>query len=431
MADDRDSTPVPDDRDSTPTPAGEPCAAVARRLRWRHLAFAAGPGLVAMLADTDAGSVITVAQSGARWGYRLLLPNLLLIPFMFMAQELALRLGLGARQGAAELVLRHFGRVQAALLLIALCISCFGALVSEMSGLAGAAQAFGLPVPVAMVGIVGGLILMVVTGSYRSVERVALFFGLFELAFLVMAWRAEPGFAPILQQAGELPLSDPGYLYLLAANLGTSVIPWVLLYQQSASVDKGLGPKYIRGARVETLAAVVLCQTITSALLLAAGATLGTGAKLDTVPQIETAFTATLGAGIGRAVFILGLSGGALVATIVVCLTLAWTAGEVLGVKHSLEHHPRQAPWFYGSLTLMLVAGGAVVTSGINPVSLSITAGVLNALLLPLVLSFLYRLARTALPEPLRLRGTYAAVVAVAFIAVSGVGLYAGIAGAF
>jgi hypothetical protein len=182
---------------------------------------------------------------------------------------------------------------------------------------------------------------------------------------------------------------------------------------------------------VETLAAVVLCQTITSALLLAAGATLGTGAKLDTVPQIETAFTATLGAGIGRAVFILGLSGGALVATIVVCLTLAWTAGEVLGVKHSLEHHPRQAPWFYGSLTLMLVAGGAVVTSGINPVSLSITAGVLNALLLPLVLSFLYRLARTALPEPLRLRGTYAAVVAVAFIAVSGVGLYAGIAGAF
>jgi hypothetical protein len=89
--------------------------------------------------------------------------------------------------------LRRVGRIPAALLLITLAMRCFGALVSEMSGLAGAAQAFGLPVRAAMAGVVGGLILMVVTGSYRSVERVALFFGLFELAFLVMAWRAAPG----------------------------------------------------------------------------------------------------------------------------------------------------------------------------------------------------------------------------------------------
>jgi Mn2+/Fe2+ NRAMP family transporter len=418
-----------DDRDGMASPAAEPGGAITRRFGWRQVALAAGPGLVAMLADTDAGSIITVAQSGAQWGYRLLLPNLLLIPFMFMAQELALRLGLGARQGAAELVLQRFGRVQAGLLLVALALSCFGALVSEMSGLAGAAQVFGLPIPAAMAGSVVGLILMVVTGSYRSVERIALFFGLFELAFLVMAWRAAPGLAAIVQQAGELPLRDPGYLYLLAANLGTSIIPWALLYQQSASVDKGLGLRHVRGARLETLAAVVLCQTITSALLIAAGATLGGGGALNTVAQIETAFTATLGPAIGRAIFVVGLSGGALVATIVVCLTLAWSVGEVLGVRHSLEHHPRQAPWFYGSMAVMLAAGGALVASGIDLVSLSIAAGVLNALLLPVVLGFLYRLARTALPEPLRLRGAYAVVVAVAFLVVSGVGVWAGIGG--
>ena len=420
-----------DDLDGRTGPAAEPGGTITRRLAWRQIALAAGPGLVAMLADTDAGSIITVAQSGAQWGYRLLLPNLLLIPFMFMAQELALRLGLGARQGAAELVLQRFGRAQAGLLLVALALSCFGALVSEMSGLAGAAQVFGLPIPAAMAGVVVGLILMVATGSYRSVERIALFFGLFELAFLVMAWRAAPGLAPVVQQAGELPLRDPGYLYLLAANLGTSIIPWALLYQQSASVDKRLGPRHVRGARLETLAAVVLCQTITSALLIAAGATLGNGGTLNTVGQIETAFTATLGAAIGRAIFVLGLSGGALVATIVVCLTLAWSVGEVLGVRHSLEHHPRQAPWFYGSMAVMLVSGGVLVASGIDLVSLSIAAGVLNALLLPVVLGFLYRLARTALPEPLRLRGGYAAVVAVAFLVVSGVGVCAGIGGFF
>jgi Mn2+/Fe2+ NRAMP family transporter len=139
---------------------------------WRTIALAVGPGLVAMQADTDAGSVITLAQSGAQWGYRLLLPNLLLMPFMFMAQEIALRLGLGTQRGAAELVLRRFGRVAAIVLLVALATSCFGALVSELSGLAGAAQVFGVPIGVTMVGAVVGLVVTVVSGSYRSVERV-------------------------------------------------------------------------------------------------------------------------------------------------------------------------------------------------------------------------------------------------------------------
>jgi Mn2+/Fe2+ NRAMP family transporter len=187
----------------------------------------------------------------------------------------------------------------------------------------------------------------------------------------------------------------------------------------------------MRAARIETLAGVLLCQTISSVLLIASAATLGGYGALDSVARIETAFTATLGMVAGRVVFVLGLSGSALVATIVVCLTLAWTVGEVLGVRHSLEQHPRQAPWFYGSMTTMLVAGRAVVASGVDLVDLSIAAGVLNALLLPLVLSFLFCLARVALPEPWRLRSGYAAAVAVCFACIGGVCLYTGIAGMF
>lgn len=402
-------------------------------LKWalllRQLVLVAGPGLIAMLADTDAGSVITVAQSGAQWGYRLLLPNLGLIPFMFIAQELALRLGLGTGRGAGELVMQRFGKVPAGLLLAVLAVSCSGALVTQLSGLAGAGQALGAPVWLTMTLTVGALILMVSTGSYRSVQRIALLVGLFELAFLIMAWRAAPGVAPIVRQATPLPLSNPDYLYLLAANLGTSIIPWTLLFQQSASIDRGLGPLQVRGARFETLVGVILCQTITSALLIAAAAKLGRGQSLDTIAEIETAFTATLGSVTGHLIFVVGLSGSALVATIVVCLTLSWTIGEVFGVQHSLEHHPREAPWFYGALTVMLAAGGAVVASGINLVRLSVAAGVLNALLLPVILGFLYRLARTSLPEPLRLKGAYAAIVALAFLLTGVVAIYAGIGG--
>jgi hypothetical protein len=113
-----------------------------------------------------------------------------------------------------------------------------------------------------------------------------------------------------------------------------------------------------------------------------------------------------------------------------VCLTLAWAIGEVLDVRHSLEHHPGQAPWFYGSLALILIAAGAVVASGINLVSLSVAAGVVNAFLLPMTLCSLYFLARTSLPEHLRLHGVYGVLVAVAFLVTGGLGLYASLVGA-
>src|SRR5579859_1245396 len=127
------------------------------RISLRHVLAAAGPGLVAMLADTDAGSIITLAQSGAKWGYALLVPNLLFIPFMFIAQELASRLGLGTGQGAGELVMRRWGRGPAILLLLTLAVSCFGALVSEMSGLAGAGATYGIPIWATMTATVFGL----------------------------------------------------------------------------------------------------------------------------------------------------------------------------------------------------------------------------------------------------------------------------------
>lgn len=407
----------------------EPRSRNSPRFSWRIVLVVAGPGLVAMLADTDAGSVITVAQSGARWGYRLLLANLLFIPFMFIAQELALRVGMGTGQGALELVRRRFGRRPALLLLAVLAASCFGALVSELSGLAGVGHALGLPVGATMLIAVVGLTAMVATGSYRSVERVALFFGLFEAAFFAMAWRASPGLAPIAAALVAPPPRDPDFFYLLAANLGASIIPWALLYQQTATVEKGLGPAYLREARVETLIAVIVCQAITSALLIAAGATLSSRGAIDSVFDIERAFAATLGPAFGRIVFVLGLTGSALTATIVVCLTLAWSVGEALGTSRSLDHSLAQAPWFYGAMAAMLFACGALVASGANLVDLSIAASVANALLLPVVLGFLYFLARTALPQPLRLRGVYAAVTGVAFLTIAIVGVGSAIAG--
>ena len=110
-----------------------------------------------------------------------------------------------------------------------------------------------------------------------------------------------------------------------------------------------------------------------------------------------------------------------MVATIVVSLTAAWGVGEVLGFRRSLEDHPREAPWFYGIYTLVLILSAVLVTSNVvNLVRLSVAVEVMNALLLPIVLGFLYLLARRALPDEHRLKGWYAWLVATLLLLTSG-----------
>lgn len=396
---------------------------------WVRLAAVAGPGLVVMLADTEAGSVVAAAQSGADWGYRLVLPQLLLTPALFMAQDLAGTLGLATGRGLVELVLRRFGRPAALVLLATIAVSCMGALVTELSGLAGVGRLFGVPEWQTSAAAATGLLAIVLTATYRSVERAAIAAGLCELSFIVLAALAHPSGADMARQVVSVPWTQHGYLYLLAANLGTCVIPWALVYQQSASIDKGLNQAHRAAVRIETLLGAALCQVITAAIVVAAAACCA-GQPLGQVGDIARAFAAAIGPAAGRAVFAIGLSGGAIVAAIVVCLTAAWAFGEALGARRSLSESPAQAPWFYVAFAIVLGGGALLVGSGTNLVRLTVGAGVLNALLLPIMLAFLFVTARRELPPGMRPRGAYALLMALVLGTTACVGLYAGIVGA-
>jgi Mn2+/Fe2+ NRAMP family transporter len=312
-----------------------------------------------------------------------------------------------------------------------LVLACIGALLTELSGLAGVGLLFGVPAWETMVVVVLGLTLMAYTGSYLSVERIAMAIGAFELVFVVVAWQSHPNAAAMTAGALDIPIRDPKYLYLVAANIGAVIMPWMVFYQQSAVVEKRLVTADLPAARLDTALGAIVTQLIMAAVLVATAATLGASgrrAALDTVEEIAGALVPFLGAGAGKVLFGLGMTGAALVATIVVTLTAARTLGEVLGLKHSLEYAPREAPWFYGFYTAALVAGGLIVASGANLVNLSVGVQVMNALLLPIVLGFLYLLARR-LPAPYRLRGAYAALVALVILVTAGFGVYAGLAG--
>src|SRR3989338_9773123 len=120
--------------------------ATSSRVSWLSLMLLVfGPGLVVMFADTDAGSIIVAAQSGAQWGYHLLLLQFILMPILFIAQELAVRLGIVMQQGHGELIKKYFGQCCAWISVGTLIISCIGAMLSEFSGLVGVGALYGVP----------------------------------------------------------------------------------------------------------------------------------------------------------------------------------------------------------------------------------------------------------------------------------------------
>ncbi|MGH8149205.1 MAG: NRAMP family divalent metal transporter [Steroidobacteraceae bacterium] len=399
---------------------------------WKIFLVVMGPGLVVMLADTDVGSIITAAQSGVQWGYRLLLLQVVLMPVLYIVQELTVRLGLFTGKGHGELIRETFGQAWAWVSVSSLGIATLGALLTEFSGVAGVGDLFGVPRVVSLGLSALFLLIVVLTGSYRRVERVAIALGLFELAFFVVAYEAHPRGVELAHGLASLPLGNPGYLYLVAANIGAVIMPWMIFYQQSAIADKKLQPRHYTHARWDTAIGAVVTQAVMAAVLIAAAATIGklhSSASLDTIGDITRMLVPALGPHVGRTVFGLGILGAAMVAAIVVSLASAWGFGEVSGYRHSLEHHPLEAPWFYGIYTIAVIGGAVIVGFVPDLVALNIAVEVMNALMLPVVLGFLVLLAFKALPAERRPRGVYAWIVVGVSILTAGLGVYGGISG--
>ena len=392
-----------------------------------------GPGFVVMLADTDVGSIITAGQSGVQWGYRLLLLQVVLMPILYVVQELTVRLGIFTGRGHGELIAETFGKLWAWVSVAGLAVAVAGALLSEFSGVAGVGELYGVSrwvtLPVAAIALLG----VVLSGGYRRVERIAIALGLFELAFFAVAFTAQPSLPEMASGALSIPFTDTKYLYLVAANIGAVIMPWMVFYQQSAIADKRLRPEHFRAARVDTAIGAVVTQLVMAAVLVAAAAYVGTvdpDRDMKTIGDLAGALTPLFGSAVGKLLFSAGVLGAGMVAAIVASLALAWGVGEVGGYKRSLELRPMQAPWFYGVFSVAVVLAALLIAVWPDLVALNVAVQVMNALLLPLVLGFLIALAAKALPEPVRLRGAYFWVVCIVAGVTCALGVYGGISGA-
>lgn len=404
---------------------------ISKPMRWKSLLLllaSVGPGLTTMLADTDAGSIVTAAQSGAQWGYKLLALQLFLVPILYFVQELTIRIGITTKKGHGQLIREVFGVKWAWFSVGTLFVAAIGALITEFSGIVGVGMLFGVSkwVTVPLVAII--LILISGAGKYKRVERIAIFVGLFELVFIPAAIYAKPDFGAMMTSfTGKQPFDNSSYWLLIAANVGAVIMPWMVFYQQGAVIDKGLNKNTLKYGRVDTFFGSLVTQIIMATVLILTAATIGKvnpATPLNNIQQIANALTPILGNFVGKILFAVGLTGAALIAAIVVSLATSWAFSEVLNVPCSLNCKWRQAPVFYSFYCGGIVIAAIAVLAGIPLVSLTVAVEIMNSLLLPIVLGFLLALAWKALPKKYQLKQWEKIVLIIIYVLVCSLGIF-------
>nr|WP_235807681.1 divalent metal cation transporter [Liquorilactobacillus uvarum] len=387
-----------------------------------------GPGLIVMLADTDAGCLITAAQSGAQWGYTMILPQLLLIPVLYMAQEMTVRLGIVTHKGHGELIRENFGTGWAWLSAGTLAVSAIGALLTEFIGVAGVGELFGISkwitVPIATILLVG----IAFSGSYRRVERAGIGIGLAELAFIIAVIMIRPNLSQMVQGLMTIPWRHSSYIYLVAANVGAVIMPWMIFYQQGAVIDKNLNADSIKKERQDTFVGTLVTQGIMLVFVIAFAATLGTSSSsesLSSVGDLAGGLAPFIGSMPAKILIGASILGGSLVAALVVALAGTWGITEVLNWKHSLnEPLNRKTAGFYIMYTLAHVIGAVLVLANFELVNMAVAVEVMNALLLPIVLGFLLALEAKVLPKKYCMQGMYKWIVTTLCVVVMVFGIY-------
>jgi Mn2+/Fe2+ NRAMP family transporter len=339
--------------------------------RLRTLLAILGPGLIVMAGDNDAGAFGTYTQAGQNYGTVLLWTLLLLIPVLYVNQEMVLRLGAVTGVGHARLILERFGKFWGAFSVIDLFLLNALTIVTEFIGISLALGYLGLPRELGVVAAAATIIAAAGTGDFRRFERFALLLCFGSLLLVPILLWAHP---PLTQIAHDLAV--PGMpvggklgevMLLIIAIVGTTIAPWQLFFQQSYVIDKRITPRFIPYERADLWIGIALVIVGAVAMMAFTAAAFAGRPEFGNF-QDAGAVAVGLGKYVGHMAgvfFAIALIDASVIGAMAVSLSTAYAIGDVLSVRHSLHRKPREAKAFYavyGGLVALAVA--LVLTPG-------------------------------------------------------------------
>jgi Mn2+/Fe2+ NRAMP family transporter len=396
---------------------------VRRRARLVAVLGLLGPGLIAANAGNDAGGVATYSQVGAKYGYDLLWMLVLITVSLATVQRLAARMGAVTGKGLAELIREQYGIRWSAVATLAVLVANLGICVSDFVGIGAALGLAGIArqatVPIAAVVIW----LILVRGSYRAAERVFLALTIPFFAYPVAALLGHPDWGAVARGIVAPHVhATSAYVLLFIATAGTTITPYMQLYLQSAVVERGVRTEGMAAEQREAVAGAIFADVVAGFIVIATAATLFRHGihTVDSASQAAKALAPFAGR-YAEALFGIGLLGASLLAAAILPVATSYVVSESLGFEKGLSHRPSEAPIFAALITAMIaVAAVVAIVPGIPVFSLLIGVQVVNGLLLPINLFFIWRLSRSReVMGEHRTRGAADALTAVTVLVTS------------
>ncbi|WP_250454679.1 NRAMP family divalent metal transporter [Caballeronia sp. ATUFL_M2_KS44] len=371
--------------------------------RLRTLLAILGPGLIVMVGDNDAGAFGTYTQAGQNYGTTLLWTMLLLVPVLYVNQEMVLRLGAVTGVGHARLIFERFGKFWGAFSVIDLFLLNALTIVTEFIGITFVLDFFGIP-RIAGVCIAAALTMAAVsTGDFRRFERFAVGLCVLSLVLVPVLVAIHP---PVSQMTRDLVVPNwPAHaklsdvMLLVIGIVGTTVAPWQLFFQQSYVIDKRITPRFMKYEKVDlwigiafVLIGAVAMMSFTAALFAGhpeAGNFTDAGGVIAGLGKYVSRTSATL--------FAVALLDASIIGAAAVSLSTAYAIGDVFKIRHSLHRGVSDAKGFYLVYFGIVALAAAIVLIPGSPLGLLTEAvQTLAGVLLPSATVFLLLLCNDA-----------------------------------
>lgn len=371
--------------------ASSEVATAKQRNKFLIALAALGPGIVTAMAGNDAGGISTYSTVGAQFGYATLWVIPVMCILLIVVEMTASKMGAVSGKGFAALIRERFGIRLTALAMTALLIGNVATTFSEFAGIASGMEMFGLSkylsVPVAAIAVW----LLVVGGSYKRVEKVFLILSLVFLTYVVAAFMAGPDWTVTVTQTFKPQvIQQQSFFSLVIAMIGTTIAPWMIFFEQSNVVEKGITPKDLFSQKIDVISGTVAACLVAWFIIVTTGTVLfPQGISIDSAADAARALAPVAGEH-AEALFAVGLTAASFLAACVLPLTTSFVICEAFGWEAGVSFSWHEAPIFKSILTFVIAFSAIIVLiPNIDLMGVMLMAQFMNGLVLPVLLVFM------------------------------------------
>jgi len=368
--------------------------ALLSKSRWRSaliLLAVIGPGIITSNVDNDAGGIATYSIAGAHFGYSLIWSLIPITLALIIIQEMSARMGVVTGKGLSDLIREHFGVKIIFYLLMALIFTNFGNTIAEFAGIAASLEIFNISKYISVPLGAFFVWMLVVKGTYKSVEKVFLVACLFYITYIISGFLAKPDWNEVKDSILTPQLEfSAGSFGMLIGLIGTTIAPWMQFYLQSAVVEKNIKLKNYKYSRADVISGSFMVNLVALFIIVACAATLSkSGIRIETAKDAALAL-APLAGKYCSYLFAFGLLNASLFAASILPLSTAYVVCEGMGWEQGVDKKFSEAPQFYGLYSLLIFLGaGVVLWPNLPLIPIMFISQVINGIVLPVILIFI------------------------------------------